>query len=704
MTGICRARNVNPVSGATLPKNVSCVLHNLPSNFSAGKTRLNIAAWEKITCDREILSYVKGVTLDLIADVQQGALPNPIQFEEADKCKMDKKIEEMLQKRIVEKAVASNGQFISNVFCRPKPDGSVRIILNLRNLNKDIAYAHFKMETLSHVLQLITPGCFMASVDLKDAYFSFPVSQSDRKYLRFFWEGELLEFTCLPNGLAEAPRKFTKALKAPFAWLRARGFDNSSYIDDSFLMGETYDHCVNNVGATISLLDDLGFTMHPEKSVLIPSHVLVYLGFVINSLLMSVTLTRDKVQKIRNKCLSLLNKRTCTIRELAELIGTLVAVEPGVDAAPLFIKRLEHQKDFGLKLSRGNFEGTITLDQVVKDDIQWWVDNVHQVDRKLLRSDPSVEITSDSSDFAWGGVRNGVSAGGPWSATERSWHINVKELIAAHLTLKTFCDLERNVHIRLLLDNSTSVSYINGFGGRKPGLNDVARKIWLWARDRNIWLTAVHLPGVLNVKADAASRKEYGFEGEWKLSAHVFQELEHLYGMFDIDLFASRINTQCELFFAWKNDPNAIGIDALLQRWNYANMYAFPPFSIIGRIIQKIAKDRVEVKIVLPLWPGQFWFARVLRMTVDHPRLLPKGQSLLYLPQDPQRVHSLWDRTKLTLFVLSGDIYRVKAFQSRLPLLLNKHGNRLHETNIGVISKDGAYFAVGEKLLHCMHL
>ena len=48
-------------------------------------------------------------------------------------------------------------------------------------------------------------------------------------------------------------------------------------------MGLTYDECRRNVIDTVNLLDSLGFTIHPDKSKLIPSQVLIFLGFVINS-------------------------------------------------------------------------------------------------------------------------------------------------------------------------------------------------------------------------------------------------------------------------------------------------------------------------------------------------------------------------------------------------------------------------------------
>ena len=51
----------------------------------------------------------------------------------------------------------------------------------------------------------------------------YPIRSSDKKFLRFIWEGELYEFTCLPNGLPCAPRIFTKILKPPLSTLHKQG-------------------------------------------------------------------------------------------------------------------------------------------------------------------------------------------------------------------------------------------------------------------------------------------------------------------------------------------------------------------------------------------------------------------------------------------------------------------------------------------------
>lgn len=92
---------------------------------------------------------------------------------------------------------------------RLKKDGSYRLILNLKPLNEFVSYYHFKMDTIQTALKLMRPGCFMASVDLKDAYYSIPIAAEDRQLLKFEWEGNYFHFTCLPNGLASASRLFT---------------------------------------------------------------------------------------------------------------------------------------------------------------------------------------------------------------------------------------------------------------------------------------------------------------------------------------------------------------------------------------------------------------------------------------------------------------------------------------------------------------
>ena len=156
-----------------------------------------------------------------------------------------------------------------------------------------------------------------------------------------------------------------------YATLRKQGHTNVPYIDDSFLMGDTASECWSNVKDTVELVQRMGFIINSEKSCLIPNTMLVFLGFVLDSESMSVSLTKEKALRIRVACESLINKTTCTIRTLAQVIGLLVSSFPGVEHGPLYYRNLENEKISALRASRGNFEAKMSINLAMKNDLSW---------------------------------------------------------------------------------------------------------------------------------------------------------------------------------------------------------------------------------------------------------------------------------------------------------------------------------------------
>ena len=117
---------------------------------------------------------------------------------------------------------------------------------------------------------------------------------------------------------------------------------------------------------------------------------------------MTVQLTEERKQKIRKACFDILAMKRPTIRKVAEVIGMLVAAEPGCDFAPVFYKRAEIFKSHVLKIHAGNFDSTCTLSAEARQDFEWWSKNVDTQRRHLQRADVEIYITSDSSNYAWG--------------------------------------------------------------------------------------------------------------------------------------------------------------------------------------------------------------------------------------------------------------------------------------------------------------
>ena len=140
---------------------------------------------QKITSHTEILQMVSGQNIEFDTKPCQTHPPAMKCLSAEENAIISKEVANLLKKAVIVETSHEPGEFISSVFGRPKKDGSHRMILNLKNLNKHVQYNHFKMDTLQSVINLMMPNCYMASVDLKDAYYSVPIAVAHQKYLQF---------------------------------------------------------------------------------------------------------------------------------------------------------------------------------------------------------------------------------------------------------------------------------------------------------------------------------------------------------------------------------------------------------------------------------------------------------------------------------------------------------------------------------------
>ena len=176
----------------------------------------------------------------------------------------------MLKEGAIEYSTHENGEFISNLFLVPKPNGKFRPVINLMQLNEYVHYDKFKQETFAFVLELIQPNDWFISLDLRSAYWSIPIHQDCIKFLKFIWQDQLYAFVSLPFGLRSAPFVFTKTLKPVYASFRKLGIRCSYYIDDSIGMNNDSQLCKSNAELMIRKLESLGFVINDEKSVVEP--------------------------------------------------------------------------------------------------------------------------------------------------------------------------------------------------------------------------------------------------------------------------------------------------------------------------------------------------------------------------------------------------------------------------------------------------
>lgn len=113
----------------------------------------------------------------------------------------------------------------------------------------------------------------------------------------------------------------------------------------------------------------LGFLIHPTQE-------LAFLGFVFNTISMTIGLTPGKAANVQKACENLLNQDNPSIREVAHIIGLTVCSFPGVQFGDLHYRYLEHNKTVALKVNKGDYDAIMTLSLEATADLHWWIHDV----------------------------------------------------------------------------------------------------------------------------------------------------------------------------------------------------------------------------------------------------------------------------------------------------------------------------------------
>jgi hypothetical protein len=145
-----------------------------------------------------------------------------------------------------------------------------------------------------------------------------------------------------------------------------------------------------------------------------------------------------------------------------------------------------------------------------------------------------------ASKTGWGATNQVTDANGFWTAEEANEHINILELRAVRLGIKAILKTETKKHIHVRVDNKTSTRWATPDRSTSPR---EAERLWDYCTKKGILLSAEYLPGQENTKADQLSRCKPE-TSDWRLDPKIFETLTSKWGHCQMDLFASRKNTQ----------------------------------------------------------------------------------------------------------------------------------------------------------------
>jgi hypothetical protein len=115
-----------------------------------------------------------------------------------------------------------------------------------------------------------------------------------------------------------------------------------------------------------------------------------------------------------------------------------------------------------------------------------------------------------------------------------------------------------------------------------------------------------------------------GGQYEWELHDRLFQRLDRKWGPHSIDRFASVVNRKVPVFSRRFLDPFTNGVDALAQNdWQRHNNYVNAPFRRLEDVLCIIVEQQAVATIIAPMWKGQPWYQKLMRLIIDTPFRLP---------------------------------------------------------------------------------
>ena len=206
-----------------------------------------------------------------------------------------------------------------------------------------------------------------------------------------------------------------------------------------------------------------------------------------------------------------------------------------------------------------------------------------------------------------------------------------------------------------MIDNTTAVAFINNMGTcHTPECHSLAVQIWEFSISEDItWLTAEHIPGSLNVRADRESRHFHSQDTEWMINPTLLRNVLHTIDVkLEIELLASRLNRQLPIYCSFRRDPEASCFHAFTISRTEKKFYSFPPFNCVLRVLQKIIQDRATGVLVVPMWPSQSWYPILTTLLLLPPVTLPPSKNLLSLLKFPEISHPLHKKMSLLMFTV----------------------------------------------------
>ena len=248
------------------------------------------------------------------------------------------------------------------------------------------------------------------------------------------------------------------------------------------LLGRHFVHEPNSYRASAGHVNSNSFIRKPRfcnklnKISTEANQTLEFLGFIVDTKNMTLALPQGKVTEIKDLCSQMLSQTELTVRDI---IGKLIASIQAIFPAPLHYRQLQSLKNIALQ-SGGELQHESQPQSCMSRGSAVVESTPECLERPShITPPPDLVIETDASQQGWGAVCKEVRTGGLWSQNERLLHINCLELLAGAFAVKCFTKNQICLHVRLRMDNTTAIAYLNKLGEtRSLVLSNLVAELW----------------------------------------------------------------------------------------------------------------------------------------------------------------------------------------------------------------------------------
>ncbi|XP_068247823.1 uncharacterized protein [Palaemon carinicauda] len=501
------------------------------------------------------------------------------------------------------------------------------------------------------------------SLDLKDAYFQIPVHPSGRKFLRVRWGSQPLQFKTLFFGLSTAPQVFTRVFALVSVWAHKQGIRLTRYLDDWLLLSASEADLKYQGSLLLQFCKDLWITINLEKSKLVPTIRMTYLGMVLDSQLTRAFPSQERLDNLDQVIRPFLAGTPVRAKDWQRLVGHLVSLEKLVPQGRLKLRPIQ----WNLKDLWSAEESSQKIVLVSPSSLQGHASLVVRQDSHVEGNPVRLHPSRDAA--LHGRIEGGVGSSSPRGNSRGEMVSGGKD--PAHQSSRAHGSTESPGRIRPSPPGELGGTHVRQRHGggvhKKAGRLKVKGTVRPHGSDpgmvrnephsamNHILLTARFIPGKRNVLADGLSRTGQVVGSEWSLYPQVAQEVLRRWGSPLIDLFATRLNAQLPVFCSPVPDPTPAFEDAFQHSWDGLDVYAFPHFRIIRQVLNRLRQSNsTKMTLVAPWWPEREGFADLQDLATLPSWPLPVREDLLSQPHF-RRLHKNPQGLRLHAWRLSSD-------------------------------------------------